>query len=46
MNSLMILIPGLAIFYFGYRFYAQYLKKRLFGLDDKNITSSMKMDLK
>lgn len=40
MNSLMILIPGLAIFFFGYRVYAQYLKKRLFNLDDKNITPS------
>lgn len=40
MNSLMILIPGLAIFFFGYRVYAQYLKKRLFNLDNKNITPS------
>jgi carbon starvation protein len=43
MNSLVILIPGLAIFYFGYRFYAQYLKKRLFGLNNKNITPSHSM---
>jgi carbon starvation protein len=43
MNSLFILLPGLALFYFGYRVYAQYLKKRLFGLDDKNITPSHSM---
>lgn len=43
MNSLFILLPGLVIFYLGYRVYAQFLRKRLFGLDDKNITPSHSM---
>lgn len=34
MNALLIVLTGLSFFYFGYRFYARYLGKRIFRLDD------------
>ncbi len=42
MNSIVLVLIGLSVFFLGYRFYAKFIGNRIYGIQDKEITMPSK----